>query len=244
MKKRILTFVTAVSLLSAICAAQPIDHTPWADVLQTFVNDEGRVDYEALKKDRAALEKFIAQVEQADVESMSPIEQKAFWLNAYNALTLNVVADAYPVKSIRHINFGLVWQVGRKAAGRTISLGDIEHKILRPLGDPRIHFALNCASLGCPRLPREPFDPKILDEQLEKAAADFINDPQKVRLDRETGTLYYSAIFDWFEEDFLKAAPDIVSYIKRYINEDDRQYLETHSVKTEVLSYDWGLNGQ
>lgn len=244
MKIPILILTAAVSLLSPVYAAQPIDDAPWAHVLKTFVNDEGRVDYEALKKNRPELEKYLAQVEQAGVDSWSAVEQKAFWLNAYNALTLNVVADAYPVKSIRTINFGLVWQVGRKAGGRTTSLGDIEHKILRPLGDPRVHFALNCASLGCPRLPREPFDPKILDEQLEKAAAEFINNPQKVRLDRETGTLYYSAIFDWFEEDFLKAAPDIVSYIKRYLNEDDRQYLETHSVKTEVLSYDWGLNGQ
>jgi len=221
-----------------------IDYSLWADVLKKYVNDEGRVDYEGLKNDRPELDQFIARVENVDVSALSPVEAKAFWINAYNAITLKVVVDKYPVKSIRRINFGLVWEVGRKVAQDKKSLGDIEHKILRPLGDPRIHFAINCASISCPNLPKEPFDPDRLDEHLDYEARRFINDPQKVRLDRDKNILYHSAIFSWFEEDFLVVEPDILSYIKRYVNEDDKQYLQNNEVSLKKEKYDWGLNKQ
>lgn len=216
----------------------------WGKVLKKYVNSEGLADYAKMKKERWSFDPLIHNIKGADITSLTPDEQKAFWINTYNAVTLWVVRNKYPVKSIRKIDFGLVWKKGREVAGRKVSLGHIEHKILRPLGDPRVHFALNCASIGCPKLPLEPFYPERLDEQLDEAAKDFINNSDKVRLDRDTNTLYYSAIFDWFKEDFLKVAPDILSYIRKYLNEEDKAYFDNHTVEMKVLKYDWGLNDQ
>jgi len=238
-------FSVLTGWIPAVSADQAVDYSAFARVLKNFVNDRGQVDYAGLKADRADLDAFYAQIQNIEPDGWAvPQARMAFWINAYNAITLKVVTDHYPVKSIRRINFGLVWEIGRPVAGGKYSLGHIEHKILRPLGDPRVHFALNCASAGCPLLPREPFDPDRLDEQLEREARNFINNPDKVRLDRDSNVLYYSAIFDWFEEDFLKVEPDIKAYILRYLNEVDRAYIENHSVTLSVLEYDWSLNGR
>ena len=133
-----------------------------------------------------------------------------------------------------------------KAAGRELSLGDIEHEILRkwdPI-DPRIHFAINCASGGCPKLPKTHFPPADLDRRLDFEARRFMNDPAKVRLDRAQNILYHSEILKWFDEDFLAVAPDLKSYILKYINDDDRRYIQSHDVKLKTVNYDWSLNEQ
>jgi len=221
-----------------------LDITLWENTLTKFVNEDGRVNYDALKADQSDLNLFVDQLIVADVDALSAIDQKTFWINAYNAITLKVVSDKYPVKSIRKINFGLVFEIPREVAQGKKSLSYIEHKIIRPLGDPRIHFAINCASIGCPNLPDIPFYTETLDARLDEEAKKFINNPGKVRLDRSTNTLYYSAIFDWFEKDFLVVESDILSYIMKYINDSDRQYLEANEVKLKVLKYDWGINKQ
>ena len=105
-----------------------------------YVNEEGLVDYEGLLKDRQKFDTFIQQIETASLTGMSHEEQKAFWINAYNAITIKVILDKYPVKSIRRINFGLVWEIGRKVAGQEKSLGDIEHKILQTIGRSAYSF--------------------------------------------------------------------------------------------------------
>lgn len=221
-----------------------IHYRLWANTLKNYVNDKGRVDYEGLLKNREEFDQFITYIENVNIETMTPVEAKAFWINVYNALTVKVILDKYPVNSIRHINFGLVWEIGRKAAGSEYSLSYIEHKILRPLGDPRIHFAINCASIGCPVLLNTPFYPDQLDGQLEDAARKFINDPEKVRLDRDKRILYHSAIFSWFEEDFFVSAVDIEAYIKLYLNDSDKAFLNEHNVSVKRMRYDWGLNKQ
>ncbi len=224
--------------------AEMMDDFLWGSVLETYVDDNGRVNYAALKKNRKDLDMFIRHIQDINVESLSLEERKAFWINAYNALTLQIVAKKYPVSSIRHIDFGMVWKIKRRVARGKYSLEYIEHEILRPMGDPRIHFAINCASISCPNLPREPFYPDQIEEQLEKAVKDFINNPQKVRLERTGNALRYSVIFDRFREDFLKVAPDIRSYIKKYMNKRDRSYMATHRIMMIKLEYDWGLNEQ
>lgn len=222
--------------------AQEIDYGIWNKVLTQYVNHQGRVNYKKLKVNRQEFDIFIKQIEQVNLSEMTENEKKAFWINAYNAVTLKVVLDAYPVKGIRRINFGLVWNIPRSVAKTKISLGDIEHKILRPLGDPRIHFAINCASIGCPELSNEPFYPQVLDEKLDSETRKFVNDSKKVRLDQKNNTLYYSAIFDWFEEDFLVEHESVESFIVNYLNEQDKAFLDINSVKLQVLEYDWGLN--
>lgn len=223
-------------------AAFLVDYALWADVLAKHVNAQGRFDYEGLMKDRTSFDRFISQVENADLSQLNMDEKKAFWINAYNALTIKVILEHYPVRSIREINFGLVWNVDRKAAGGKKSLGDIEHKILRPLGDPRIHFAINCASVGCPKLPNKPFYPETLDEQLDLEARRFINDPEKVHIDRKNNVLFHSAIFSWFKKDFLKNSPDLGAYIQLYINDADKAYIQANQPGLKKLDYDWSLN--
>jgi len=239
-----MVMVLGMSLTSHLSAAQVVDYEIWARVLKAYVNEQGLVDYESLKNNRADFDTFMQQVETADISQLTEVEQKTFWINAYNAITLKVILDKYPVRSIRHINFGLVWEVKRKVAQEKLGLGHIEHKILRPLGDPRIHFAINCASIGCPELPNEPFYPDTLDEQLDAETKGFLNDSGKVRLDRSSKILHHSAIMDWFKEDFLVVAPDTKSYIKKYLNEEDRIFLDQNEVTLKVIKYDWGLNKQ
>lgn len=243
--KNILFFTIILGMLfTAYPVEAVVDYQLWANVLGKYVDENGLVNYEGLLQDRADFDKFMDQIETADISGLSDIEKKAFWINAYNAITVDVILKKYPVKSIRRINFGLVWEVPRRAAGKRRSLGHIEHKIIRPLGDPRIHFAINCASIGCPKLPNKPFYPETLDAQLEAETKRFINDTEKIRLDRSTNTLYHSAILSWFEEDFLVTDPDLLSYIKRYINPDDLAYLNQNEVKLKKAKYDWGLNKQ
>jgi len=220
------------------------DYQVWAKVLKEHVDDQGKVDYNKLKNNQADLDAFIEKVRNANIDEMSDIEQKTFWINAYNALTLQTIIDHYPVKSIRLINFGLVWKLSKHVAQEKHSLGNIEHEILRPLGDPRVHFALNCASIGCPKLPIKPFDPQQLDKQLDFETRRFINDTEKVRLDREENVLYHSELFNWYEDDFLFVSEDKLSYIKEYLNEDDRAYLDANEVVLKKIKYDWGLNKQ
>ncbi|MFT7537896.1 MAG: hypothetical protein ACI9F2_000035 [Lysobacterales bacterium] len=241
-----------VSIILGLCCllsvtpvtAGVIDYTLWEKVLSTHVDDQGRVNYKGLKKSPTELDQFIEILIATDINVLSPTQQKAFWINAYNALTLMVVRDNYPTKSIRKINFRLVWELPRKVALGKYSLGKIEHKILRPLKDPRIHFAINCASIGCPNLPNKPFYPETLDEQLDFETKRFINDHEKLRIDRTAKVLYHSAILKWFHKDFLVKYPHLLGYIMAYINESDRSYLEKNEVKIEVLDYNWGINKQ
>jgi len=225
-----------------------IDYSDWAKVLKTYNNDEGKVDYEALHANRGQLDKFIDRIETAAIDQLSRNGQKAFWINAYNALTLRLIIDHFPLKfgGIRTINWGQPWNVKLKAAGRELTLGEIEHEVLRKWepADPRIHFAINCASIGCPRLPDKPFTPDHLDQQLHAETIRFINDTEKVRIDREEKVLYLSAIFKWFREDFLAVKDSLTEYVKNYLGEEDKAYLENNDVSVRFLSYDWGLNEQ
>ncbi len=232
-------------------SASSIDYTQWEQVLNTFVSDDGFVNYESLKQQRGGLDSFInTQIKAADISQLGNDEQMAFWINAYNALTLQLIIDHYPLRfgGIRTINWGRPWDIKMTAAGQSLTLGEIEHEILRkwdPI-DARIHFAINCASISCPKLQKTHFDPARLDEQLDQAAVEFVNDPERNRLDRAKNVFYHSAIFDWFEEDFLATHPDILSYIIPYMNKSDRAYVQPNldQIKVKKLKYDWGLNNQ
>jgi len=236
--------ITFLSLVN-VSTAEIIDYTSWAKVLKTYVNDQGRVNYKGLKDNRNNLDAFIQHIETLDTNQLTNADEiKAFWINAYNALTLKTILDNYPTKGIRTIDFGLVWKIPKNIAQKKLSLEHIEHKIVRPMGDPRIHFALNCASIGCPKLPNRPFYPKQLDTQLDYETQRFINDPEKIYLDRESNILYHSELLNWYEDDFLIEVETKLSYIMKYLNKNDRSYIETHPVKLKKIKYDWGLNEQ
>jgi len=246
-----MTLVALQSQSIREACAEMIDYEIWNKVLNSYVNSEGRVNYDGLKDNRAGLDEFIiSQIENADINNLSKNEQKAFWINAYNALTLRLIIDHYPLKfgGIRTINWGRPWDMKMKVANRTLTLGQIEHEILRkwdPM-DPRIHFAINCASISCPSILNTHFDSNKLDEQLDYAARIFVNDSQKNYLDRSTKTFHHSAILNWFEEDFLSNHPDKLSYIFEYLNENDQQFILVNKdiIKLKKIKYDWGLNKQ
>ena len=206
-----------------------------------------RVDYRGLRGS-ADWGRLIASLERA--EPPPPLERDAhiaFFVNAYNVLAIQVVLRGYPLESIRDAG-SLIWPVWKRTAGRIggeeYTLDQIEHEILRPLGEPRIHAAIVCASTSCPSLYREPFDAARLDAQLDRVVRAWLADPRKgLRLDRRSGTLHLSRIFEWFEEDFA-AAGGVLAFARRYADPEVAAWLEAHPdrVRIEYFEYDWALN--
>lgn len=247
----VLVLVVVVSLPAAIahgaCTAVDPLHSAWTAILKRRVTN-GAVDYASLQReDRGALDAYLATLSGAcaqDYETWTKPARIAFWINAYNAFTVQLILDHYPIASIRKIG----WLPG--AAFReqfipmqglkdgTISLNDIEHGTLRRAFDePRIHFALVCASRSCPALRTEAYRAADLDAQLEDQARAFLHDTTKNRFDTATRTLHLSSIFDWFHEDFEVAAGSVPAFVARYL--DTRP---DPTVRVEFLDYDWQLN--
>jgi hypothetical protein len=202
------------------------------------------VDYAALRgdPDLGAARDALAGCDPRTLATRA--ERLAFWINAYNLLALDLVARAWPIASIRDLGSLLrpVWkrEAGR-IGGRGYSLDEIEHAILRPLGEPRIHAAIVCASRSCPPLSREPYGAERLDAQLDEALRRWLADPRKgARLDAASGTLWLSPIFDWFEEDFA-ASGGVLAFVRPHLPEALRAALPA-SPRIRFLDYDWSLN--
>jgi hypothetical protein len=249
----------AAALLLAVtaCASEPVpgpmnrsgsgdapatvSHELLDKVLGRHVKD-GLVDYPSIKQD-PYFSAYLAELSRIDPTVLVSREEKlAFWINAYNSLVLKGVVDHYPIKSVADVGILGKWGFFNilkfDVGGRTRALDQIEHGIIRPdFHDPRTHFALVCASGGCPKLRSEAFHPNHLDAELDLAAGDFINDPGKVRLDRERGVLYVSSIFKWYEDDFVKAYGSVPAFIGKYIRQD-----LPAGAHLEYLDYSWALN--
>ncbi|MGF1569528.1 MAG: DUF547 domain-containing protein [Nodosilinea sp.] len=227
-----------------------LNFVPWDSMLQEYVDDQGRVDYGHWQQEaRDTLGQWLSDLGGVEVDTLSSEEKLALLLNLYNALTIQQVLKQYPLVSIRPRVLGVPNWLGLLQFfsrpiyildGEALSLQAIEHQKLRPVfKEPRIHFALVCASLGCPILRNEAYLPDIVEAQLETDAHRFIHNPDKVRYDPETGTLYLSKIFKWYAQDFLKVAPSVPDYIGAYLSTP-----ATLSAATKVfyLPYDWALN--
>jgi hypothetical protein len=233
-------------------SARTVDHRAWARLLQLYLRpgDDGvnRFDYGAVTGgDRQELKAYLAALAAVPVSRLSQGEQMAYWINLYNALTVQVVLDHYPVESIRDIDIspGLFsrgpW--GRKLVtveGEPLSLDDIEHRILRPIwGDPRVHYAVNCAALGCPNLQPLPFTARTLDRMLDMAAIAFVNHPRGMRV--EDGELHVSSIYVWFEDDFGDGDAGVLRHLMAYAGPELAMRLQ----RLDGIggdSYDWRLN--
>jgi hypothetical protein len=255
---------------------------PYAAALAKYVNDRGMVNYRGLKTDIRDLDAFAASLAHIKPEEFDPAptpariwpirsdrERLAFWINAYNALTLEAIIRNYPIQpsllrsviypknSIRQIPG--VWDKLRfVVVGREMTLNDIEHGTLRAkFNEPRIHVALVCAAMSCPPLRNEPYTTEKLDEQLDDQARTFLRSPRGLRINREEGKVYLSSIFKWFGEDFVKtygttemfagkSATEraILNFVSRYVEDADRDFLLHGSYKIEYLDYDWSLNEQ
>ncbi len=243
---------TLIVMLALTSPASALDQTLYAELLQRHTREvtdtaRVRVDYRALRGN-TDWKRLVVSVESTDPDKLGSRAAKiAFWSNAYNILAIDTVVRNYPLESIRDVGsfFRPVW--GREAGtigGRAISLGEIEHEILRPMGDPRIHAAIVCASISCPPLHREPFTAKRLEAQLGTALRTWLAEPRKgLRIDRGGKTVYLSKVFDWFEEDF-ESAGGVLAFIARYVSESDRLWLERNAADLDVeyLDYDWDLN--
>lgn len=238
--------------LSSIAAAFDHQHTVYQSVLDRWVS-AGNVDYAGLAADAAPLDGYLVEVARATPTGMTPEQKKAFYLNAYNALTLDLVAGAYPIRSILELDAGKVWDTRKfTVAGASITLNDLENRMLRTLGDPRIHAALNCASRGCPALAAKVFRPETLDAQLEQAAKVWV---ASTSVRGQTVTI--SKIFDWFGDDFVpmygasyQDLPGLegkqeaaLNFISRYAPERAAT-IKAGNLTIQYLDYDWSLNNK
>jgi len=233
----------AVVLALARPADAVVDHSPWDALLKRYVDADGRVAYRDLQAhDRPAFERYLATLAQAQVEGMTEAEEKAFWINAYNAAIVNGVLQGYTAENVFARKRFFSWYT-LPVAGKDRSPDEIEHQILRKkFHDPRIHFALVCASTSCPKLRREAYVAERVDQQLTEAARAFINDPARNRLDPQQ--LALSRIFQWFAEDFVRSAGSVPRFVQCFVNDDKRKILEAKADALHYLQYNWTLNAQ
>ena len=223
----------------------PPPYEAWARVLTEFVDVQGRVDFAAIARHRGDLDRFVSYVYDIGPNNRPELFPSAdhilaFHLNAYNALALHQIIEAGIPTSLagtRKLSFFYLSKV--QVGGETISLYDYENRVIRALGEPRVHFALNCMSIGCPRLPREPFLPENLDAQLTRETSLFLGESRNVTIDEVRKILKLSAIFEFYGEDFLAKAPSLTAYVNRY---RERKVAENYAI--EFIPYDWTVNRQ
>lgn len=218
-------------------AAPSIDHSGWDALLQKHVSEQGNVNYEAMKADVAELDAYIALLEPSiPDDTWSKEEAMCYWINAYNAFTVKLIIDNYPLASIMDLDGGDVWKrEWITLGGQTYGLNNIENDILRPTyNDARVHFAINCASYSCPKLWNHAFTPENLESQLEVLAKGFVNDPTRNTLSADAPQI--SSIFTWYEADFVTEGT-VIDFLNKYaetpINAD---------ASIGYMEYNWNLN--
>jgi len=225
-----LTSSTAISAVN-------VDHSAWDKLLKKHVNKEGFVDYKGFKEDRLELNNYLELLSSLEPnDNWSVQELLAYYINIYNAYTVDLIVENYPIKSIKDINGP--WTKGIVPIGKNkLSLGGIENGILRKMNEPRIHFAINCASISCPRLFNEAYTAGKINEQLEKATSEFINSDQN---DVSPNNTKLSSIFDWYKKDFfVNGETNVIAYINKYSNTTIDA-----DANIDYKDYNWNLNEQ
>ena len=246
-----------------------LSHASFDRLLQRFVDHEGRVNYSALKQDSRDLDEYyhlIATFSPDSHPDLFPSESHklAYWINAYNATAIKTVLTYYPISSVLDVKPPAVFFfLSEKSGffvfqrltygGKTTSLYYLGNGVIRErFQEPRIHFALNCAALGCPRLPRQAFSGEDLERQLDQETRKFLSEARNFRIDHSGKTIYMSSIFKWYEDDFLnwyqknysESKASLVNYIALYLTSDKAAELKEHGNQYALrfLPYDWGLN--
>jgi hypothetical protein len=231
-------------------SAVTIDYSPWARFLAKYLvrGDDGinRIAYGTVTaEDKAALATFVDALAATAVSRLNRAEQRAFWTNLYNALTIRVVLEHYPVKSIRDISlrfpgFGPWGKRLVTVEGERISLDDIEHRILRPIWrDPRTHYSVNCASLGCPNLASRPYTAREMEAMLDEAARAYVNHPRGARF--KGNRLIVSSLYVWYRADFGGGDAGIIAHLRQYATGELAARLAT-ATRIDDDGYDWSLN--
>ncbi len=226
--------VTAPAATEKPAAPQPPSHESWDKLLRQYVSETGKVNYSGFKKDKAKLESYLDILQKNPPQNdWSRAEKMAFWINAYNAFTVKLIVDNYPISSIMKLDGGKPWD--RKwinIGGKTYSLNNIENDILRPqFKDPRIHFAVNCAAKSCPPLLNRAWTAANLESNFEKQARAFINNPGFNKISEKE--VEVSKIFDWYSGDF----GNLIDYLNKYSNTKINA-----NAKVKFREYDWALN--
>ena len=232
---------------AAATASVPADHAPWAAFLAEYVRPSGDginlVDYgRAVQDGRDQLKPYLDHLQSVDVDAMGRDDQMAFWINLYNAATVDLILQEYPIASIKRL--GALGQGPWKrdiltVGGRSLSLDDIEHAILRPgWKDVRIHYAVNCASIGCPNLADEPFTADRLEAMLDAAAESYVNHPRA--FSNVDGDLVASSIFDWYQDDWGDEG-DVLDHARRFARGEAAAAL-ADADGIDDYDYDWSLN--
>lgn len=233
------------SSVPGMAGTTPPNHKTWDELLKANVSTEGKVDYKGFIQEKAKLNAYLKNLSEnaPDRKTWSKEEQLAYWINAYNAFTVKLIVDNYPVESIRDLGPKLkipmikdVWHYKFfEIGGQESSLDEIEHSILRKeFEEPRIHFAINCASVSCPPLLNEAFEAKTINAQLDKVAKGFINDPSRNKIN--TDAVQISSIFSWFKGDFTKNG-DLIDFLNQYSDTKIKS-----GAKVTFLDYNWNLN--
>lgn len=218
----------------ASTVSEKVAHAQWNALLQKYVDDAGNVDYKGFLNDKQTLEGYIAYLGQNEpANNWSKEERLAYYINLYNAGTVLLILENYPLESIKDISSP--WGKDRIFIGsKKYSLGDIEHKILRKMDEPRIHFAINCASYSCPKLWNKAFTAANLEHALAEITKDFIGDTKRNRISENKAEL--SNIFKWYKKDFTDHG-SLIAYINRYSNTKINP-----DANISYLTYDWRLN--
>lgn len=245
---------------SETASRSQFDYSDYEKTLSEYVNDQGFVNYQALQAKRTDLDNFnlsLAQLAPSNYQTWSEAEQLAFWINAYNSLTLQSIIDQNPLKnSIKDI-FG-VWKIKKwPILDQQKTLDNIEHKTIRAnFNEPRIHVALVCAAMSCPPLRNEPYTAAQLDAQLDDQTRKFIASPQGFRIDRTKNTVYLSKIFAWYGNDWVEShgvdnqftgkpgQRAVLNFISAYLPPADQEYLAQGNYQIKYFNYDWSLNKQ
>lgn len=227
-------FTLFIFLCSFAIFGQKNIHEVWTSSLKKYVDTDGNVNYAAWKKDTALLDSYIESLEEnPPADYWSKNDSLAYFINAYNAVTVKLILDHYPIKSIRKLI--TPWRFKRfKLHGKKVSLNHIEHEVLRKMNEPRIHFAINCASASCPKLLNTAFYSHTMEEQLEAVTYDFINDEKRNKLTEKEMSV--SRIFQWFAGDF-GSKKERHAFIRNYA-----KGTVAKNAKIRFLDYDWSLN--
>ena len=245
----LLVFLANVCLSGVSYAEETFDYSIYESLLSKYV-EGGRIDYVTWKiEDMEMFEKYLQALDKTDVARMSSDEKKAFWINAYNAVTIyavlerisnfKIIATFFSVQMVPEFFNGIVYPV----AGEELTLNDIENDKLRGnFSDPRIHFAIVCASRSCPVIQSTVYKANTLDDQLDEATERFIRNKKLNKLDKKKKVLYLSKIFDWYSEDFIYETGSVPYYVMNYANKDDSEFLSINDVEEKYMVYNWMLN--
>jgi hypothetical protein len=252
MKKEISALILSIPIMFwavQVVSSASFDHSQFDLILKQYVDEEGLVNYNGIGQDRRFSE-YMKSLESAKVEELSRDGQLAFWINAYNAVTIDKVTKKKPKESVRETFIPGVWTSTKffrsrehTVGNRRLSQDDIEEILRKEFKDPRIHFTIICASSSCPKLPRIAYTEGNAGARLEEETKKYLNSERGIRVDRAGNILYLSRIFDWFEEDFVEKSDSVTNFIRPYLRREVLSFLE-RKPKMKFLGYNWALNAQ